>query len=77
MFRNVEICAASVSDNGDDKPDKIYTVTRLVDNAEEISSRLDHEREEISERNKLVNMLSQHRHRLRTILHHLCRMLHL
>ena len=56
MFRNVEICAVSVSDNGDDKPDKIYTVTRLVDNAEEISSRLDHEREEISERNKLVNM---------------------
>lgn len=56
MFRNVEICAVSVSDNGNDKPDKIYTVTRLVDNAEEISSRLDHEREEISERNKLVNM---------------------
>lgn len=55
-FRNIEICAVSVSDEEKDKPDKIYTVARIVDMVDGITSRLSSERVQISEQNKLVNM---------------------
>lgn len=56
LFRNVEICAVSVSDDGGEKPDKIYSVARIVDMVDGISTILDKERDEISGQNKLVNM---------------------
>ena len=46
----------SVSDDGGKKPDKIYSVVRIVDMADGISAVLDKEREEISGQNKLINM---------------------
>lgn len=57
IFRNIEICAVSVSDDEKEKPDKIYTVARIVDMVSGISTHLDREKENVSEQgNKLVNM---------------------
>ena len=45
LFRNVEICAVSVSDDGGEKPEMFYSVAIIVDMVDGISTFVDKERD--------------------------------